>query len=138
MAAPHFIKTSAELFGPNLVVSFKEAGLGDTQLITYVLSANATAEYACVNKGGQHPQASNKETVSGPVSATGTFTSGKNGQVTASLTLTPPSSGSFSCPPGQQLVLVSVSYSTITLTDTTNGVSTGVDGTLSRIFVILS
>src|SRR6266516_3274212 len=53
--------------------------------------------------------------------ATGTFTSGKDGQVTASLTVNPPASD-ISCPPGQSLELASVSYTNITLTDTTNGV----------------
>jgi hypothetical protein len=62
-----------------------------------------------------------KTTVAGPVSATGTFNSGKNGQVTASLTVNPPPSD-ISCPPGQSLELASVSYTNITLTDTTNGV----------------
>jgi hypothetical protein len=91
--SPHFISASAS--GPNsagqLTVSFKEAGLGNNQLITYLASADATATYACINGGGNHPKASNKETVSGPVSATGTFSSGKNGTISQSLTLNPPS-----------------------------------------------
>jgi hypothetical protein len=43
--------------------------------------------------------------------------------VVASLEAGPPSAGSFSCPNGQRLVLASVSYTNIELTDTTNGVS---------------
>src|ERR1041384_6126894 len=87
--SPHFISASAAIQRgtPNLVVSFKEAGLGNNQNITYVASANATAVYACYNNGGNHPQATNKATVSGPVSASGTFSSGKNGSISASLTL---------------------------------------------------
>ena len=53
--------------------------------------------------------------------------SGKNGQVTASLTADPPSAGVFSCPPGQSLELSSVSYTNITLTDTTNNETITVD-----------
>lgn len=136
-ASPHFIRASAS--GPNnagqLVVSFKEAGLGDNQLITYVASANSTATYACFNNGGNHPQATNKETVSGPVSATGTFSSGKNGSISQTLTINPPSAGSFSCPPGQRLVLADVSYSNVAITDTTNGVTESIPGTFSRVFV---
>src|SRR5262245_33953630 len=120
---PHFIKVNATLDGDNAVVSWKEAGLGDNQRIDYVASADATATYNCVNNGGQCPNAANKVTVSGPVTATGTFTSGKNGQITASLTLEPPGPGSFSCPPGQTLTLSEVSYSNIRITDTTNNVS---------------
>lgn len=135
--SPHFIRATAS--GPNssgqLVVSFKEAGLGDNQLITYVASADATATYACFNNGGNHPQATNKETVSGPVSATGTFSSGRNGSISQSLTINPPSAGSFRCPPGQRLVLADVTYTNVAINDTTNGVTEGIPGTFSRVFV---
>jgi hypothetical protein len=134
--SPHFIRASAS--GPNsagqLLVSFKEAGLGNNQLITYVASADSTATYACINGGGNHPKAANKETVSGPVSATGTFSSGKNGTISRSLTLDPPSAGSFSCPPGQRLVLAAVSYTNVAITDTTNDVTKSISGTFSRVF----
>lgn len=119
---PHFINASAGLSGQNLIVSWKEAGLGDNQLITYTANADATATYVCVNRGGANPSASNKTTVSGPVSATGDFSSGKNGQITASLTLNPPGPGSFSCPPGQSLQVASASYTNVSITDTTTPV----------------
>lgn len=122
--SPHFVRASGTVNADgSLTVSFKEAGLGTNQLIAYTLSADATAVYVCVNKGGANPSASNKTTVSGPVSSSGSFSSGKNGQVTASLTVSPPSAGGFSCPPGQSLQVASVSYTSVTLTDTTNGVS---------------
>jgi hypothetical protein len=127
--SPHFVQASASLSGTNLVVSFKEAGLGTNQLITYVATADATATYVCVNRGGANPSASNKTTVSGPVSATGTFSSGKNGQVTASLTLNPPSAGSFSCPSGQSSAIAQVSYTNVAITDSTNGVTASIPGT---------
>jgi hypothetical protein len=77
------------------------------------------------NGGNKLPQAANKETVNAEVSANGSFEL-KNGRVQASLSAGPPSAGSFSCPPGQRLVLASVSYTNIVLTDTTNNVSTTV------------
>jgi hypothetical protein len=121
--SPHFISASGTLNSDgSLTVKFKEAGLGTNQLISYELTADATATYVCVNHGGANPSASNKTTVSGPVSATGTFSSGKNGNVTASLTVSPPPSD-ITCPPGQSLELASVSYTNVVLTDTTNGVS---------------
>jgi hypothetical protein len=121
--SPHFITASATLNADGtLTANFKEAGLGTNQNITYVLSADATAVYVCVNKGGSNPSAQNKTTVSGPVSATGTFSSGKNGNVIGSLTASPPASD-ISCPKGQTLQLASVSYTNVTLTDTTNDVS---------------
>ena len=51
--------------------------------------------------------------------------------MTASLTVNPPPSNS-SCPPGHKLELASVSYSNVTLTDTTNGVSIAVGDISSR------
>lgn len=124
--SPHFINASGTLNSDgSLTVNFKEAGLGTNQLINYALTADATATYVCVNNGGANPSAQNKTTVSGPVIATGTFSSGKNGNVTASLTVSPPPSD-ISCPRGQSLELASVSYSNATLTDTTNMVSISV------------
>jgi hypothetical protein len=125
----HFIRASGSLNNNgSLTVSFKEAGLGTNQNITYVLSADATATYVCVNRGGANPSAQNKTTVAGPVSSTGTFSSGKNGSVTASLTVSPPPSD-ISCPSGQSLQLAQVTYNNVTLTDTTNNVTADIPGT---------
>jgi hypothetical protein len=93
MAAPaafaqnaHFISASASLnTNGSLTANFKEAGLGANQNIDYALTGQGTATWVCVNKGGGNPSASNKTTVNGPVSATGEFNSGKNGNITASL-----------------------------------------------------
>lgn len=121
--APKFFSVSSGVTNSGaLAVSFDERGLGNDN-VDYLLSADATAEYACVNGGGKHPQAANKETVNAEVSAEGSFEV-KNGRVQASLSAGPPSAGDFSCPGGQRLVFASVSYTNIWLTDTTNGVST--------------
>jgi len=128
--SPHFVSASAKLSGANLVVSFKEAGLGTNQLIDYEADANATAIYVCVNHGGANPSASNKTTVSGPVSATGSFSSGKNGNVTASLTLMPPPPpATFSCPKGQHQETAEVTYTDVSITDTTHGITEPIPGT---------
>jgi hypothetical protein len=125
-ASPHFIRAAGDLnSNGSVTVSFKEAGLGTNQLIRYELTGDATATYVCVNRGGANPSAQNKTTVAGPVIATGTFSSGKNGQVTESLTVSPPPSD-ISCPSGQSLQLASVSYANLVLTDTTNDVSIAV------------
>src|SRR5215831_10156599 len=119
----HFISASATLNADGtLTASFKEAGLGTNQLIDYALTADGTATYVCVNKGGSNPSAQNKTTVNGPVSATGEFNSGKNGNVTGSLTVSPPPSN-ISCPKGQTLQVASVGYANVTLTDTTNNIA---------------
>lgn len=122
--SPHFVgKVTAKLTDDAVQVCFKEAGLGTNQLIDYTASANATATFVCVNGGGQCPNASNKTTVSGPVSATGTFSSGRNGAVSQCLTIEPPSAGTFTCPGGQTLTLSEVSYSGIQIKDDTNNVT---------------
>jgi hypothetical protein len=102
-----------------LVVAFDESGLGNGN-IDYTLEADATATYACLNGGGKNPSAANKRTFNDEVSGSGSFES-KNGRVQASLSAGPISAGSFSCPSGQRLVLASVTYTNIVLTDTTNG-----------------
>jgi hypothetical protein len=121
--SPHFVSASGTVNADgSLTVNFKEAGLGTNQLINYTLSGQGTATWVCVNNGGANPSAQNKTTVNGPVSASGTFNSGKNGNVTASLTVQPPPSD-ISCPKGQKLELASASYTDVTLTDTTNGIT---------------
>jgi hypothetical protein len=122
--ALHQRQRDAELRRVNgsLTAKFKEAGLGTNQNIDYALTAQGTATWVCVNKGGANPSAQNKTTVNGPVTATGTFNSGKNGNVTASLTVQPPPSD-ISCPKGQTLQLASASYTGVTISDTTNDVS---------------
>ena len=120
-ASPHFLKCSKSQQGNNLVCSFKEAGLGD-EVTCITVSGTGTAVYACINGGDKNPSAANKRTVSAQVTATDCFTP-HNGQITGSLTLTPPGPGDFSCPPGQRLVLVSASYSGVTVNDTTHNTS---------------
>ena len=131
-ASAHFMSASASVNNNGaLVVAWDEAGLGNGN-IAYTVASDATATYACINGGGNHPKAANKTTVNGDVTAFGSFQS-KNGRVRASLTAGPLGPGSFSCPGGQRLVLAAVSYSNIVLTDTTNGVSVNL-GSQSRTF----
>ena len=114
-----------------LVVSFDERGLGNDN-IDYSLTADATALYACINGGGKHPQAANKEAFEGQVSGGASFEP-KNGRVIADITAGPLLAPSFQCPNGQRRVLAAVSYSNIVLTDLTNGTSVSV-ADVSRTF----
>jgi hypothetical protein len=118
-ASPHFISegtASISSSGAYVVTNFKEAGLGTTTTTEAItLSATASATYACINGGGNHPSATNKETVTAPVSNTGSFAV-RNGQTTGSLSVGPPGPGTFSCPSGQTLVLAFVSYTNVVLT----------------------
>jgi hypothetical protein len=114
--SPHFLRCSASGVNSDgtLNACFKIAGLGSNQSLTVTASAHADATYACRNHGQQCPNAANKVNVQTDVSASGTFTSGKNGQITACLTVDPPPT-SLTCPPGQKLVLVSVSYTNVSV-----------------------
>jgi hypothetical protein len=113
--SPHFVDSTvtATRTGDSLTVSGKEAGLGDEAQVHIVVNATAL----CINGGGNHPKAVNKESVS----AEGQFPV-QNGKANFSLTLTavfqPPCS-----PP------MTVAFTDVTVTDTTNGISTTLPGT---------
>ena len=119
----HFMSTSAAFSDASLVISFREAGLGNSPTATVSISviAAGSATYACINGGGKHPNAANKENVNGPVGATGVFGISKNGSATGSLTLDPPPS-TLVCPSGQTFVLAAVSFSNVLISDNTNSV----------------
>ena len=117
----HFVTGGANalrISGPaangDLTISGKVAGLGGTTFEIEV-TADATAEYACQNRGGEFPNDPKKQTVSGPVSATtGPQPTPTNGQAKFSLTLQEPAS-TLDCPSGQRVVLTSVTYENVTL-----------------------
>ena len=110
---------------PNLQFNWMEAGIGSTN-VTYKISTDVTATFGCVNNGTQHPNATNKTTVTEPVQMTAQLPTDKNGNVSGSVLL-PTSSVSpppgFSCPSGQTEEVLSATFSVNTITDTTNNVS---------------
>jgi hypothetical protein len=134
-ASPHFINCSASGVNSDgsLNVCFKIAGLGDNQTLTVTASATADAVYGCLNHGQQCPNAANKVEVKADVSASGQFTSGKNGQITACLTVDPPPT-TLTCPNGQDLVLVSVSYTNVQVSAPGAGSCQTSPGTFSANF----
>jgi len=113
--SPHFVgnATTATRTGDSLIVSGKEAGLGDEAQVHIVVSATAL----CINGGGNHPKAVNKESVS----AEGDFPV-QNGKADFSLTLTATFQPSCSPP-------MTVEFTDVTITDTTNNISTSLPGT---------
>lgn len=134
-AAPKFHSATSSVNNSGaLVVNFDERGLGNLN-VDYTLSADASATYACINRGGNHPQAANKETFNADVSAGGSFEV-KNGRVVASLAAGPISAGDFSCPGGQRLVLAAVSYTNIELCDATNDVCIGLPDASRTFFAV--
>lgn len=126
--SPHFVGPIAVKFSTDptkvgsINVCWKEAGVGNNQEINYVARAqNAIATYVCVNNGGNCPSAANKINFTGPVSKSGSFSSGKNGAISSCLTIDPPSGAGLECP-GQTVTLSEVSYSNIGVKDTTNNI----------------
>ena len=108
------LKISGPAANGDLSISGKVAGLGGTTFEVEV-TGDATAEYACRNRGGEFPNDPKKQTVSGPVSAsTGPQPTPTNGQASYSLTLQEPAS-TLVCPGGQRVVLTSVTYEDVTL-----------------------
>ena len=93
--------------GNTLTVSAKEAGLGNLDQIHVVLSGTAS----CVNGGGHNPKAANKTSF-----ASAADEPVQNGK--SDYTLTATASFSPSCSPPMTVV-----FSGVTLTDTTNGIS---------------
>jgi hypothetical protein len=121
-----------------LLVTWDERGLGNggaDGLVHYTLTVDASATYGCINGGDKHPKAANKETFNGPLSADVALAPSKNGRIIGSLTVGPLDAGTFTCPNGQTLVLGSVSYTNVSLTDTTFGSTADIAGSFSRTFV---
>jgi hypothetical protein len=132
----HFFKATGSVNDDGaLVVTWDEAGLGQ-QLVNYTVTTQASATYACINGGGNHPKAANKESLNGPLSTPTFSEQPENGRVKASSPALGPLPSTLECPSGQTFVLACVSYTSIVLTDTTNNVSTDV-GDVSRTFVAI-
>jgi hypothetical protein len=128
-ANPHFIFATSSVDGNGaLVVNFKEAGLGDNQNIDYTVTGDQNASFAYMNNGGNTVQGTPFNAVDTTL-ASGTFTSGKNGQITATLTSAAPSPSAddLKIANGNGWKLITdITYTNLALNDTTNGVSTTV------------
>ena len=110
---PHFVTVSATRSGNTLIVTGKEAGLGDEQQVNIEVNASAS----CINPGDNHPKAANKESVS----ATGTFPV-QNGKADFTLNLT--ATFQPECAPPMTVV-----FSSVLVGDLTNSLSVSLAGT---------
>lgn len=131
----HFIPnlTEASLSDFDLEVDFKEAGLESGSTETITVSADFSGTFQCINKSGKNPNDPKKTVIAATVTESGEFTAGKNGNVTGTLTLSPPSASAvgFSCPSGQRAEVTTVSYSGVVINDEDSGASLGLPGTFS-------
>ena len=110
---PHFVTADASRDGNTLTVSFKEAGLGNEAQVHVVLSATAL----CINNGGKHPKAVNKESVS----SAGDFPV-QNGKAEGTLSLTATFQPDCSPP-------MTVQFTDVSLVDETSGARANIPGT---------
>lgn len=112
--SPHFVgDITVTRTGNSLTVSGKEAGLGNEDQVHIVVTATAS----CINPGDKHPRAANKQ----DISAEGNFPV-QNGKADFSLTLT--ATFQPDCTPPMTVV-----FTNVTVTDTTNGISRSFSGT---------
>ncbi|PWK84314.1 hypothetical protein C8D88_109400 [Lentzea atacamensis] len=116
-----------------LTVSFRIGGFPNVGAsVTVQTAAKMTAVYACQNHGGNFPSDPKKTQVVSALSATGKFKVSLLGEVSGQLTITPPAP-TLTCPKGQHVVLVSMSYDEVTVVSgsTTHNVA----GTFSRVYL---
>jgi hypothetical protein len=120
-ASPHFLRSDATVESDgDLVVSFKEAGLGNAlETATYNVSGTVVATYGCINRGTKHPEAANKEDVTEEFDASDTFPV-RNGSATGSITIPLPESP-LDCPGNQVATLFDVTYFDVVLTSGASG-----------------
>src|SRR5262245_29740920 len=127
----HFVSASRSVAATTgaLTVKFHEAGLGNSTLVNATLTADANATYQWFNHGGNKPQGV-PFNVNQTISVSGTFTSDQNGQIKGSLTVNPPSVSAFLSTnhAANWTPHLTVSYTNVVVTDTTNGVSTATAG----------
>jgi hypothetical protein len=110
---PHFVTADASRTDNTLTVNFKEAGLGSEPQVHVVLSATAL----CINPGGKHPKAVNKESVN----AAGDFPV-QNGKAEGTLSVT--ASFQPECSPP-----MTVQFTDVSLVDETSGARANIPGT---------
>jgi hypothetical protein len=128
MAAAHFLKATGTVNTDtgDYTATFKEAGLGSTPVTFELVASPVSFTFQCFTKSGHQPQGDPNSVSFSDLSSFTTITP-RNGQITGSVSLSPELGGASCQGGGLQLFLIAVNYGTpggtVTLTDTTNGVS---------------
>jgi hypothetical protein len=114
--SPHFVSINVDRTDDSLCLLAKEAGLGDEAQVHIVLSATAL----CINGGGNHPKAVNKESVSsgGDFPVQNGHADVEDQELCVTATFQPPCS-----PP------MTVEFTNVVVQDTTNGLTVSFPGT---------
>jgi hypothetical protein len=106
----------------NVKVCFKATGL-PIKATTFIAKGTVTATYACRNRGGNCPPGQDT-TIKQTVAVSVTHTPDKNGSVSACIWLKVPKADPSTCPDEMALVLKSVSWSGISISDMPNSIGT--------------
>jgi hypothetical protein len=119
-ASPHFIGTPTIVKNADnsITAKFKAAGLANVVTGAFVTAQSITADLQCVNPGGNNPPP--KTATFGPQTGPTTNIQPKNGQITASATLPPPTQADLNaaadCPnPNWTVDLLSITYTGVVL-----------------------
>jgi len=130
----HFMSCSSDVnSNGSLAVRFRIAGLGNGASATITATTTATSTWGCLNGGQQCPNAANKFTTSQQISGDLTVTAGHNGSASGTITLAPARPANF-CPNGQRMVLISVTYGDVTLTNSATSDTCTTDGGSASFF----
>lgn len=109
-ANPHVVKgPDVSISGNSLVITASIAGLGNVPSADFSLNGSVDVFSRCYNRGGNKPQADNKqETIS--VDEFGTFPV-RNGRTNVTFTVTPLST--LTCPGNQVVVIESLTWNLV-------------------------
>src|SRR5204862_3253549 len=133
-ANAHFMSCSSTVDSSgDLSVSFRIAGLGAGASDTITATTTVTATWGCLNGGQQCPNAANKFTTTEELTGSLTVTAGHNGSASGTISLSPATPTNF-CPNGQRLVLISVTYGDVTLTNSATSDTCTTDGGSASFF----
>jgi hypothetical protein len=131
----HFMSCSSTVNNNgSLSVSFRIAGLGTGASDTITANTTAHEVWGCLNHGNQCPNAANKFTTSEQLTGSLTVTAGHNGSASGTIRVSPKQPTNFSCPGGQTLVLISVTYDDVTLTNSATADTCATNGGAASFF----
>jgi hypothetical protein len=116
--SPHFVGTTSctKSVSTGLTCSGKAAGLANGPTAAFLTASSVTANYVCTNKGGN--VAPGQPVVTQNVTGPTQNITPRNGQITFSVTIPPPTppSAATECPNGNwTVVLTSLTYNDVVL-----------------------
>ena len=117
----------------DLRVTFRATGIDPTMSsVAFNATADATANWACVNNGGNSPNAANKRTTATESVDGSVQLKSMNGAIAGSITIDAPQANNFECPKGQTETLTKVTYSNVRISSDTLNISKTLSGKFQK------